>query len=103
MSLSQSEKVLKLGESVSVICDASGHPTPTIQWLDKSKENIMVIGIQLFALILEWGVFFFFLMDNISTGNQVFLLYPDGISLIIVKNVKFPVKIIKKKVKVLEI
>ncbi|XP_053467875.1 neural cell adhesion molecule 2 [Ictalurus furcatus] len=41
VSLSQSEVVLKLGDSASVLCNANGHPTPTIQWLNKSKKGGM--------------------------------------------------------------
>ncbi|KAB5532960.1 hypothetical protein PHYPO_G00126080 [Pangasianodon hypophthalmus] len=42
VSLSQSEVVLNLGDSVSVFCNATGHPTPTIQWLNSSKNGGML-------------------------------------------------------------
>ncbi|XP_060756264.1 neural cell adhesion molecule 2 [Neoarius graeffei] len=42
VTLSQSELVLNLGESASVFCNATGHPPPTIQWLNTSKEGGML-------------------------------------------------------------
>ncbi|KAK2815170.1 hypothetical protein Q7C36_023436 [Tachysurus vachellii] len=39
--LSKSEMVVKPGDSVSVFCNASGHPKPTIQWLNKSRKGGM--------------------------------------------------------------
>ncbi|XP_027025682.2 neural cell adhesion molecule 1 [Tachysurus fulvidraco] len=39
--LSKSEMVVKPGDSVSVFCNASGHPKPTIQWLNRSRKGGM--------------------------------------------------------------
>ncbi|KAM9436503.1 neural cell adhesion molecule 1 [Clarias gariepinus] len=50
VSLSQSEIVMKPGDSASVLCNATGHPTPTIQWINKSQSSssrVAVMGPQL--------------------------------------------------------
>ncbi|TSK20187.1 Neural cell adhesion molecule 1 [Bagarius yarrelli] len=41
VSLSKSEMVVKPGDSASVICSATGHPKPSIQWLNKSNKGGM--------------------------------------------------------------
>ncbi|KAG7317898.1 hypothetical protein KOW79_018933 [Hemibagrus wyckioides] len=40
VSLSKS-MVVKPGDSASVVCSATGHPKPTIQWLNKSNKGVM--------------------------------------------------------------
>ncbi|XP_066533654.1 neural cell adhesion molecule 1 isoform X2 [Hoplias malabaricus] len=38
--LSQDEMAVKVGESVSVPCNATGHPSPSIEWLNHKKEKV---------------------------------------------------------------
>ncbi|XP_036414025.1 neural cell adhesion molecule 1-like isoform X2 [Colossoma macropomum] len=38
--LSQEEMAVKLGGSVSVFCNATGHPSPTIEWLNHEGKKI---------------------------------------------------------------
>ncbi|KAF5907171.1 neural cell adhesion molecule 1-like isoform X2, partial [Clarias magur] len=41
VSLSQSEMVVKPGDSASILCNATGHPTPTVQWINKIQKSAM--------------------------------------------------------------
>lgn len=69
--------VVKPGDSASVPCSATGHPKPTIQWLNKSNKGVMVRAIGLLAQILEWNVF-----KNVSKNfdwNLSVLLHADGV------------------------
>ncbi|KAI5092347.1 neural cell adhesion molecule 1-like isoform X2 [Silurus meridionalis] len=37
VTLDKNVQVVKLGDSVSVNCNANGHPTPTVQWLNRNN------------------------------------------------------------------
>lgn len=72
--LSKSEMVVKPGDSVSVFCNASGHPKPTIQWLNRNREGGMVISFRLlahkssyFTIILEEDLFSQLLPSSIKS------------------------------------